>query len=298
MTKVNLFIAGMSKCGTTSLHNYLNLHENIYMSNFKEPQYFIRNQLKFPHQGPGDRNIDDIIIHSTDYEALFEGSEEYQIRGESSSDYLYFEKSAEEIKEYNPDAKIILMLRNPVDRAYSAYTHLTRDGRETKTFEFALEHEEERINLNYGCMWHLKSMSLYYDKVKHFIDVFGVDQVKVVIFDDFKEDSVIVLNSICDFLEIPKSNFKDEDLINYNISGVPKNKKIMSLVQNKWLKQIIKNMIPSAKAKEKVKGVIFSKLLTKEKMQFETRIRLIDYFSNDINKLEELLNINLSKWKK
>src|SRR5699024_5692522 len=101
----------MSKCGTTSLHNYLDLHQSIFMSKFKEPQYFIRKYLEFPHNGPGDRKIDDIITKKADYESLFNETEEYSIIGESSSDYLYYEKSANEIKEYNPSAKIILMLR-------------------------------------------------------------------------------------------------------------------------------------------------------------------------------------------
>ncbi|WP_174614760.1 sulfotransferase family protein [Virgibacillus ihumii] len=296
MKKPNFFIAGISKSGTTSLHNYLDMHPDIFMSKFKEPQFFINEILEFPHNGPGDRTEEDIVNTEEEYENLFKGVTDEKIIGESSSDYLYYEESASKIKAYSNDAKIVLMLRNPVDRAYSAYTHLTRDGRETKSFEYALNMEEERIRNNYGCMWHLKAMSLYYKKVKHFIDEFGKDNVKVIIFEEFKNNSSKVLNEICDFLNIERFNYDEVKLVNYNTSGVPKNKKLLSLLQQGFLKRLIKVLVPKIESREKIKKMLYSRILKRESMSESTRMELINYFKNDVRKLEEFLDVDLAHW--
>lgn len=297
MTKANLFIVGMSKCGTTSLHKYLNLHGQIYMSNPKEPRYFIKDFLVFPHGGPGDKTIKNVIVELDDYKSLFADSQEILIRGESSSEYLYYNKSAELIKEYNQDAKIIIILRNPAERSYSAYTHLRRYGREMNSFEYALEEEENRIKMNYACMWHLKNMSIYSEKVKHFLNVFSKDQVKVILSDDFKDNTGEVLKEIFSFLGVQAANFKTDKLTKYNVSGIPKNKHINKLIKTKSIRNIAKKIVLNTKTREKINSAIYGKLIVKDKMRLETREMLIEYFLEDINKLEDLLGVNLSKWK-
>jgi|SRR5699024_7162410 len=298
MKKPNFFIAGVSKCGTTSLHNYMDLHPDVFMSGTKEPHYFIKDILEFPHKGPGDRQRKNIVDSIEEYRELFQDVTHEKIVGESSADYLYYSDSAEKIKAYSPDAKIVFILRNPVDRAYSAYTHLTRDGRETKEFEYALEKEEERKRNNYGCLWHLKSMGLYFSSLKHFMDVFGEGNIKVIISEEFKRDSHKVLNEICDFLNIDHFDEEKLNLMNYNVSGIPKNKKLFSLLRNKTVTSVVKIFVSDSEKRENLKNLLYSRLLKKENINPATREKLIDYFYSDIKKLEELLDTSLDHWLK
>ena len=115
--KVRIFIVGAPKAGTTSLHYYLNEHPEILMSSVKEPDFFL------------EKEIDDIGLYygttrietSDKYHNLFSDKKDEEIFGESSVSYLYYPEVPKRIKEYNTEAKIIIMLRNPVDRAFSHY---------------------------------------------------------------------------------------------------------------------------------------------------------------------------------
>lgn len=142
----NFFIVGAAKSGTTSLYHYLKQHPEIYMSPVKEPKYFLASINKFPHNGPGDIEVDKKIIRTWDeYLKLFSNASVEKCIGEASCGYLYYcELVAPSIKRISPEAKIIIVLRNPVERAFSAYCYLFREGRETLSFEEALKIEEER----------------------------------------------------------------------------------------------------------------------------------------------------------
>jgi hypothetical protein len=130
------------------------------MSPIKDPKYFMASINEFPHRGPGDIKIDKAIIRTwNDYLNLFSGASVEKRIGEASCGYLYYyEHVAPLIKRNGPEAKIIAILRKPVERAYSAYSHLVRDGRETLSFEEAIEIEEERKKRNYEFIWFYKDL--------------------------------------------------------------------------------------------------------------------------------------------
>ena len=143
----NFLLVGAAKCGTSSLHKYLDQHPEIFMSKHKEPRFISSQATPFPLNGPGDHKVEAWYVKNyDDYEKLFEGAGEYPAVGESSADTLYFYKGTiPVIKKYLGDPKIVIMLRNPVKRAFSAYQHLVRDLREDLSFEEGLEREPERI---------------------------------------------------------------------------------------------------------------------------------------------------------
>jgi hypothetical protein len=119
--KPNLFIAGAAKSGTTSLCKYLSQHPEIFLCYPKEPRYFSSKYKNFPHNGPGDYVADNFTIkEESKYIDLFKSIKHEKIIGEASLDYLYFSNSAYDIKKYSPNAKVIIILRNPIDRAFSA----------------------------------------------------------------------------------------------------------------------------------------------------------------------------------
>ena len=128
--KVDFFIVGAPKSGTTSLYHYLNEHFDVEMSSQKEPDFFSDESLQKQGMYYGRNRVDTI----GKYNALFE-KEDVILRGEASVSYLYYEDVPKKIKEYNHDGKIIIILRNPIDRAFSHYLMDYRLGLISESFE-------------------------------------------------------------------------------------------------------------------------------------------------------------------
>ena len=147
MTLPNFLIIGSAKGGTSSLHYYLRQHPQIFMPDLKEPRFFALEGGILNFQNPDSAINYNSITTLREYESLFANVTNELGIGEASPLYLYSEKAARRIKHYVPDAKLMVILRNPVDRAFSCYTHLLREGYETLSFEAALkaESEEDKI---------------------------------------------------------------------------------------------------------------------------------------------------------
>ncbi len=292
----NFIIAGVARCGTTSLYHYMKQHPQIGFSSQKEPKYFSSIHLEFPHRGIGDDTVDSVVVKNPeDYYKLFNKLNGYKAIGEASSDYLYFHKyTVDAIKKELGDVSIIISIRNPVDRAYSAYNNLVRDGREKLSFMEALNAEEERIANNWDWMWAYKKGSLYAEAIEHFQREFT--NVKVILFDDLEKDPHIVLQEIFDFLNI-NTNVVINCETKYSNSGKPKNFFIATLADrnNKFtykLRKIVMNIVPRS-----VLEKIAERVLKKEKIPSEALKYLKQYFIQDIEKVEKLIDKDLSKWK-
>ena len=132
MVMPNFLVIGAAKAGTTSVYEYLKQHPQIWMSPLKETNFFALEGETLNFRGPGDQDYINrfSITKIEDYLNLFQGVSNQVAIGEVSPLYLYSLKAPERIRHYTPDTKIIIILRNPVDRAYSSFLHLIRDGRE------------------------------------------------------------------------------------------------------------------------------------------------------------------------
>jgi len=144
MSLPNFFIIGTAKAGTTSVWYYLRQHPGIFLPQKKECHYYCSDDM--PSQGRSQDNKYRAIDTAGDYADLFAGSELAVARGEVSPMYMYYPKTAGRIASDVPNAKLIAILRNPADRAFSAYVHMVRDGYEKLSFADALEAEKSRID--------------------------------------------------------------------------------------------------------------------------------------------------------
>lgn len=180
----NFLIVGAAKSGTTSLYNYCTQHPEIFMSPVKEPYFFSFINIKPNFKGPYDQktNEKEIICDIKEYERLFENVNNERAIGECSNSYLYFRNTAKIIKRYIPHCKIIIILRNPVERAYSHYLQHVMLGHEDQTFEVALEKEEERKKNNWRWHYHYVGQGLYYCQVKRYLNQFGKDKIAIYIY--------------------------------------------------------------------------------------------------------------------
>lgn len=306
MTLPNFFIVGAAKSGTTAVNEYLGQHPDVYMSPTKEPFHFILNGERPSYNGPGDREVfAQLAVPSRKkYEALFDDVTDEKAIGEATTQYLYVDHAAENIHAAVPDAKILIFLRHPVERAYSSYMHMLRDGRETyEDFEEALRYEPERIAANWEPLWHYTSASYYAESVERYYDLFGKEQVGVFLHDELKLDAPKLLYHVCQFLGVDDS-FRPDTSTRYNVSGVPKNK-MMHAVQTALLnpdnpvKAIVKPLLPKRLRHQALHGVV-DKIRTvnfeDRKLDPELRQRLLARYRGDILRTQNLTGRDLSAW--
>lgn len=298
-TLPNFLIVGAPKSGTSSVCNYLAQHPEIFISPVKEPKYFSSQVVKFPHTGPGDHNEDAVMVKDlAAYKQLFSNATNEIAIGEGSVDNLYYHRQVIPlIKDLLGDVKIIIILRNPVDRAFSNYLHLLRDGRETKTFEQALELETVRKNKNYEYFWHYKTLGLYYEQVDAYLSTFS--SVEVKIFDDLVDNSLDLQRNLHSFLGV-KIDFAPNVNKKFNTSGAPKNKYIHNfIVRDNFLKSLMRPLLRRI-FNEKMRKDIYTGFLyeniKKIAMEKSTRINLTQFFENDIKRLSTLINRDLTHW--
>lgn len=295
----DFFIVGAAKAGTTSLYKYLEQHPSIYLPNNKEPKYFVSTLLNFPQKGKGDDLTYELMVkdfHS--YKSLFKDKKKDQICGEASVDYLYYSnKVIPLIKDKIKNPKIIIMLRNPVNRAFSAYNHLVRDVREHETFSVGLSLENKRIDDNYEFIWHYKTAGLYANNVKNYIDEFN--NVKIIIFEDFIKDPLKYTKDVFRFLNVSDDVDIDIDKA-YNSTGVPKNKELQKILKgspNQLSRRLLKNALPQStrfKIREWLENINLSN--KKTAMDPQTRKNLSNFFKEDKSKLEKIIKMKLNHW--
>ncbi len=300
----NFFVVGAAKSGTTSLFHYLKQHPEIYMSSLKEPKYFSSSVVRFPHRGPGDMEVDKRVTRTWHgYLELFNGVSGEKRIGEASADYLYFyEHVAPLIKETTPGAKIIIVLRNPTERAFSAYSHLVKDGRETLSFEEALEVEEQRKRDNYEFIWFYKEVGFYYSPVKTYLDAFGKENVRIYLYDDFMKHPFVLIEDICKFMDVG-TNFVPDMSTKHNVALIPRIRSIQNFLldYNHTFKKAFRPLFLNTIGQENTEVLINyfkNKNLRKQKIDPETRKYLIELYRDDILMLEKLIKRDLSSWLK
>jgi hypothetical protein len=293
MALPNLLIVGAAKSGTTSLHNYLNQHPSVFMCSPKEPHFLINKEI-------GEQRIPKGILSVEDYKGLFNEASTKKYRGESSVMYLLFPEFAiKNINKYlSKDVKIIIMLRNPVERAYSGYQHVKRYNiMESLSFEKALDQSENRYHntSNMTPASRYLELGMYFDQVKKFIEEF--DNVHVMIYDDYKNDFSSEIDSVFKFLDVDE--FKVNIEKKHMVGGWEwKNKWIKSLMMKKLpFKTVLKFILPTKNLRKIIRQV-FQKWSSKEhkKINPETEQWLKEYYKEDVQKLSLLLRRNLNNW--
>ncbi|MFB5190192.1 sulfotransferase family protein [Alicyclobacillus fastidiosus] len=291
----NFFIAGAAKSGTTSLFHYVQAHPDVFMSRVKEPHYFCSPEFPDRFEGPGDQGFQDNTMRKLDdYMHLFDGVQNESIVGEASVYYLTFPQVAARIHQFNPDAKIVFILRNPVQRAFSAYMHTIRDGRETLSFEEALEQEATRKAQNYQPLWWYKEAGLYAQSVEAYMSVFGRDQLKIFLYEDLKHADQVV-RELFAFLNL-RDDVPVDTSLRHNQSGKPKSRAMYEFfAKPNAVKEVIKPFLPKD-FRHKLGQRAKSMTLAKDKPSAKTERMLQRYFRDDVLRLQDLLHRDLSGW--
>jgi len=304
MTMINLrnvFIVGAAKSGTTALYYLLSQHPQICGPVVKEPNYFSNidntSDPAKPGNGPGDGST----VWTKDlkeYHRLYSPGNTHKAKLDASVSYLYSTTAASKIAAYDSESTIIMVLRNPVDRAFSHYKHLLRDGRETLSFPQAIDHEQNRIQKNWEFSWHLTSMGRYHDQLCRYFDHFKQEQIRIFLFEDIINDIAAIIHEVTDLigLEPHEYNFDQQER---NASGVARIWVLSRLVN--WIlgyKATI-NKVISPKLTHRALQLFRSVNIRKDDLDIPDglRDRLYLSFETDIAKTEQLIGRNLNAWR-
>lgn len=302
MIKPNFFIVGAPKCATSALYNYLKYHPDVFMSESKELNYFA-SDLTSPH----------FLNNKQIYLSQFKSAEGYKRVGEASVWYLYSKVAARGIYNMVPDAKIIAMIRNPVEMIYSYHGQRLFNGTEDiDDFEKAIEAIPDRRLGNrlphdpfpIEGLFYI-DIAKYSEQIKRYLDLFGKENVHIIVFDDFKHDSRSSYAQTLDFLglgsEIPQ-NLPDDN-ISRNASKHYKNKFLKKLISSppSSLKMIGKILIPNRNLRQnalrKLK-IMNIKWQPRPTMKPELKSKLEEYYKPEVETLSQMLDRDLVKlWK-
>lgn len=316
--KPDFLIIGAAKCGTTSLYKRMSMHPQIFMSTPKEPEYFARNDVF----NKGDEY----------YQNLFSDAEERQICGEASTLYSLttcFPKTVSRMHNTLPNAKLIYVLRDPIDRAYSYYTQLvknyqnaTKDFSVNRTFEecifpdnFPKRKGRDKFFSPYD--YHLKDQpetfldgSMYMTNIHNYLEFYNRENLLLIRFEDLVENLAGVANQVCDFLNIDSSLFSKDEIVRENISNeyfitldkeIYKRRVISKFKSIPFVEMLSKFMPTKIRRSlmEKYSGILAERNdnIRPQKMDDITRSYLKEKFRAEINELEVFWGQNLEKWK-
>lgn len=299
--KPNFFVIGAAKAGTSSLWNYLNQHPEIFMSPKKEPGFFAP-------EWPGNPSEEK-------YLSLFKGAHPAHRRvGEASTMYLSCPGTAQRIQEYSKkhgveNLKFIAMLRNPLDRAYSLYNWQVQEGYEyASTFEKALEYEEARKEMDfpnskltggYKYNYLYYHSGLYSSQLQEYFDLFGKENVMVLIFEEFIQTPADTLKEIFAFMGLEEKDYQPDLTIqnpSYDIYSPRLQFMLRRLNQTLVESPPMRWFIRSKKYRDFLISLGLKKNQKPPKLSTEVRQKLLQKNMAEIRRLETLLGKDLSIW--
>ena len=285
MKKPDFFVIGAPKCGTTAMHNYFRQHPDVYVSTRKDYAHHFDTDLDSPIQ----------VRDPKRYLRLFAAAAHETRIGEVCAWYLYSKTAAEEIHRFDPSARIIAMVRNPVDALYSLHSQLLYNGNEDITdFEAALRAEParkagHRIPPTAVAKWCLsyRDTVRFSEQLQRYFDAFGRNHVHVVVFDDFAADTRRAFGEVCRFLGVSGDVDIDFHVVNPN-------KVLRSLRLTKLLRRLPRFILDVGKAI--VPQWLYLKYESRPPMDPELRKRLQAESAPEVEKLSELLGRDLTHW--
>ncbi|MBI3796732.1 MAG: sulfotransferase [Deltaproteobacteria bacterium] len=295
MQKPDFFIVGAPKCGTTAMNDYLRQHPEIFLPAKKEIHFF-GSELVFQKSR----------VTEEEYFSHYRAVREEKRIGEAAVWYLYSKRAAAEIKEFNPEARSIIMLRNPVDMMYSMHgQRLYNDNEDIRDFEEALAAEAERqqgrrLYKNAANLmgFFYRDIASYTPQVQRYFAVFGRDKVHVIIFDDFKSDTAQAYRATCEFLGVDP-HFRPEFAV-INPSKTVHNKTLRSFLRYppppaSWLLKLLQRSPVRLGIRKRLRS-LNTKYESRPPMNPELKRRLQVEFLPEVQQLGELLGRDLTHW--
>lgn len=296
--KPDFFLVGAPKSGTTAMDAYLGRHPQIFIPPAKELHHF-GSDLHFARGAVRDRDA---------YLSLFGGAGDALRVGESSVWYLYSREAAREIRAFQPEASILIMLRNPVDMLYSQHSQFLYNGNEDiADFAEALAAEDDRregrripkdLILAQGLLY--RDTARYAEQVERYLDVFGPERVHVIVFDDFVADTAGCYAEVLRFLGVDDAFRPSFEVVNPN--KVVRSRSLRRLADapsSRW-RVLARTLLPARSLRRTVRSILERANTDHTKrspLDGDLRCRLQAEFAGEVDRLGKLLGRDLSHWK-
>jgi hypothetical protein len=296
----DFFVAGVPKAGTTALHSALARHPSLYMSPVKEPKFFLTDGPPPADGGPGDvKTYREHVWRRSDYEALFDGARAGQIKGESTPFYLFSRDALVRIKALIPDAKLIVVLRDPVERAHSNWAHLWSAGLDpSEDFLDACAREEQRIAAGWADFWRYTGLGMYGEQLQHLFTVFPRERVLVFRYRALLTDPVPVLDNVCSFLGVRTGLLTE--LPRENVTAHPDATARHSVVAAaRRASTTLSALLPGhlgARMTDQLEHLLQQDAAPRRPLTWDEREALIPTFKEDIGLLEGITGEDFSDW--
>lgn len=284
----NFFIVGGAKCATTNISYYLNEHPDVFIPELIEPYYYCKFDL------PKNFKRESMITDKKKYLKLFDKATHQKAIGEATPVYLQCSHSATEIKKDFPDSKIIISIRNPIDKAHSSYFSYKFMNLDNRSFSEKIDLFEKQYLDGEFFIFNFIEDGFFSKHIKRFQKVFPSENIKIIFFEDYIKNIPSHINSLLNFLEIddpthlttqPKNSFR-----------VPRNRLSKFLLNNQKFRKISTTLIPTIQ-RDKIGERFFVKQSKKPPMMPEDRERLKKIFLPEYEDLKKLLNIDNLPWK-
>ncbi len=300
MALPDFLVIGVPKAGTTALHAALTRHPGLYMSPVKEPKFFLTDGPPPTKGGPGDAlTYREHIWQRDRYEALFDAAPVGTLRGESTPLYLYDQAAMRRIQGLIPAARLIVIVRDPVERAHSNWTHLWSAGLEpVGDFVRACAEEERRIAAGWASFWHYTGLGKYGRQLEYAFSLFPRDQVLVLRYRLLVDSPAATLDQICAFLgvqtgvltEIPRENVTahpERTLAHQTLSlGMRASDALGRLLPGRT----------ATRATHQLERLLQRGRRKRQPLSWQQRQALLPKFEDDIKLLENLLGENFGDW--
>jgi hypothetical protein len=294
----HFLIIGAARCGTTAMARSFEQHPEVFLTNPKEPHFFAFHGTDVNFRGPGDsESINRVSVTGVDrYSSLYSHASAKKSLGEGSVSTLYYhEQSIPNIRKLAPDVKLIAILRNPIERAWSSYMYMISKGHEPlQDFSAAIDDEQRRISENWHHIWHYTRMGFYSEQLREFQKAFPAEQLKVVLFDDLRRNPKLLYQQLFDFIGVD-SSFSPNTDEQVNQSGKPKSRTIHTAIKGigkfPVLKTAIKSIVPMT-LRERLRNAN----LDRQGMPDSDRSRLAEIFREEIGELGDVLSRDLTSW--
>lgn len=278
-------IVGAGRSGTTALTEGLRRHPDVFVTMPKEPHYFAFHGRVPAFRGPGDdTTVNSLsVTEERAYLDLYRHGRAHAARGEASVSTFHYPRAAiPEILRMAPEAKIVILLREPVDRANSAFDYLKVRGFEPlPSLLEAIEDEDRRVADDWHHLWHYRGMSLYDERVGSFHAAFGSANVGVWFYEDLTRDYARTLREVLQFIGVDESLAPQDPVPFVNVSGTPRSRLAQAAVQRATALaplRLVAKRVTSFEAREAVRR----RLLKPNTVPAETRAAMQPLFRDDI----------------
>ena len=309
----NFFIVGAPKAGTTSLYAYLDQHPQVYMSPIKEPNYFafemrlenfseemrpriareIGELEEYLRGDMREKRFGGLVSSWEDYLKLFRNVSDERAIGEATPHYLWSETAPRNIAALIPHAKIIISLRNPVDRAFSDYLHMVTEGIIRRSFRQQIDANLRCKNKQIGTEWPFLEYGHYHEQIMRYLSEFPRSQVHISFYEDLEHTPALLTSQLFAFLGVDRS-FAADVSRRHNTPQIPRLAGAAYFLKKWGVWPYLRNLAP----RPLVPYLRSLTLRSRASLAMEPadRVFLTDYYRDEIKKLADLLDRDLSSW--